>query len=265
MDTTFVNNSTVIVADWLNEINDHVWHDTAVAGTTVHDSDKIKNIPSGNISATNIQDAINELDTEKEPADATILKSASIGVTVQSYSASASQAEMEAGTESALRAVSPLRVAQAISSLALSKQIQPSMVRLNTSNGYGSTNTAIRRFTTTVSNQGSDITYADSATLGASFTINTNGVYSISYTELFNAAYSFGISINSTQRTTSIVSITTADRLCMATTFAADSANTIGISLYLPSGSVIRPHTAGSTALVGSLPAVAQFTISRTY
>lgn len=46
-----------------------------------------------------------------------------IGVSVQAYDAdiptvSASQAEMEAGTESALRSMSPLRVAQAIASLA---------------------------------------------------------------------------------------------------------------------------------------------------
>jgi hypothetical protein len=46
-----------------------------------------------------------------------------------------------------------------------------SMVRLNTANGYGSTNTAIRRFTNVVTNQGTDITYADSATLGTTFTI----------------------------------------------------------------------------------------------
>ncbi len=57
-----------------------------------------------------------------EPADATILKSAAIGVSVQAYDAdiptvAATQAEMEAGTESGLRSMSPLRVAQAISAL----------------------------------------------------------------------------------------------------------------------------------------------------
>lgn len=40
-----------------------------------------------------------------------------IGTDVQAYAASASQAEMEAGTEAALRAMSPLRVAQAIAAL----------------------------------------------------------------------------------------------------------------------------------------------------
>jgi len=83
----------------------------------------IVNTPSGSISAINVQAAINELATEKEPADATILKSAAIGVTVQGYdvdipTVAASQLEMEAGTEANLRSMSPLRVKQAITSLA---------------------------------------------------------------------------------------------------------------------------------------------------
>ena len=54
----------------------------------------------------------------------TALVSAAIGTTVQAYDAdiptvSASQAEMEAGTEANLRSMSPLRVAQAISALAI--------------------------------------------------------------------------------------------------------------------------------------------------
>lgn len=49
-----------------------------------------------------------------------------IGTDVQAFMASASQAEMEAGTEAALRAMSPLRVKQAISALSSgSAQIQP--------------------------------------------------------------------------------------------------------------------------------------------
>lgn len=47
----------------------------------------VTNTPAGNIAATDIQAAINELDAEKEPADATILKEADIGVTVQAYDA----------------------------------------------------------------------------------------------------------------------------------------------------------------------------------
>ena len=62
-------------------------------------------------------------DIGAEPADATILKDADIGSTVQAYDAdiptvAASQIEMETGTETALRSMSPLRVSQAIAALA---------------------------------------------------------------------------------------------------------------------------------------------------
>lgn len=43
--------------------------------------------PVGNIAATDVQAALAELDTDKEPADSTILKEADIGVTVQGYDA----------------------------------------------------------------------------------------------------------------------------------------------------------------------------------
>lgn len=134
-----------------------------------------------------------------------------------------------------------------------------SMVRVNTANGYGSTNTVIRRFSTIVVNQGSDITYADSATLGASFTINTDGVYAINYTDFFSATGDLGISLNSTQLTTAIGSITAADRLADATTSAANARANAPITLYLPAGSVIRPHTGGA----GGGGANSQFTITR--
>ena len=137
----------------------------------------------------------------------------------------------------------------------------PSVVRLNTANGYGSTNTKIRRFTNTVTNQGSDITYADSATLGASFTINTTGIYGISYSDQFNAAGDVGLSLNSTQLTTSIVSITAADVLAVATPSANNFSGSVAVTLYASAGSVIRPHTGGTTA--GANPACQQFTITR--
>ena len=61
-----------------------------------------------------------EIGVSVQPYDATLLNAADIGVTVQAYDVdiptiAASQAEMEAGSEAALRSMSPLRVAQAIS------------------------------------------------------------------------------------------------------------------------------------------------------
>ena len=48
---------------------------------------EVANVPAGNISATDIQSAVNELDVEKEPADPSILKTSNIGSTVQAHNA----------------------------------------------------------------------------------------------------------------------------------------------------------------------------------
>lgn len=135
-----------------------------------------------------------------------------------------------------------------------------SMVRVNTSNGYGSTNTVIRRFTTVVTNQGSDITYADSATLGGSFTINASGIYAISYTENYSGTGQFCITINCTQLTTAPNSINTADRAATGSISTAGSSQTVASTIYLTAGTVIRAN--GDTTGAGT-NASAQFTITR--
>jgi hypothetical protein len=135
-----------------------------------------------------------------------------------------------------------------------------SMVRLNTANGYGSTNTMIRRFTNVVTNQGSDITYADSATLGATFTVNTSGVYAISYTDTFTAAAHFGLTLNSSQLTTAFYSTTVSDRLSGAVSPGSNLAGAIQCTAYLATGSVVRAHT---EAVATGGAQVALFTITR--
>lgn len=135
-----------------------------------------------------------------------------------------------------------------------------SMVRLNTANGYGSTNNKIRRFTNIVANQGSDITYADSASDGASFTINKDGVYAISFCDSFTGANAAGISLNSSELTTAITSLTTvADRLAVATAVAASNGVQVACTLFLSAGDIIRAHNDGGVA---STPE-AVFTITR--
>ena len=115
--------------------------------------------------------------------------------------------------------------------------------RVQTANGYGSTNTKIRRFTTVLENTG---IYVDSATLGAKFTIPVDGKYFIGYSDQFNVGSSFGVSLNSTQLTTSIHVITQADILMGSATSAGDYADTVGVCVNLLAGDVIRPHTAGA-------------------
>lgn len=121
-----------------------------------------------------------------------------------------------------------------------------SQVWVNTPNGHGSTNTAIRTFSNTVVNVGSDITYTSSATNGDSFTINTTGLYSITYSDGASTQGNFyGLSRNSNQLTTSIDSINSAHFILdTANPTAVDSYSIpLSITIQLASGDVIRAHT----------------------
>ena len=136
-----------------------------------------------------------------------------------------------------------------------------SAIRLDTANGWGSVSTRIRRFSNTIQNFGTDVTYTDSATLGSSFTINKDGEYMITYTEEFSAADYMGISLNSASLATSIQSITTSEVLAMTVTAAANNPNTVSWQGYLVKGDVVRPHTSSSGT--GTTPARTKFTIAR--
>ena len=140
-----------------------------------------------------------------------------------------------------------------------SRNAENSMIRLHTGNGHGSVNNKIRRFSTTVADLGNAITYADSATDGASFTINEDGVYNIVYTDSNNGTTAdLGISKNSTQLTTTITSITASDRLA----YVRAGANQQSSAVYVGSlnvGDIIRPHTSGTT----NQGVIVAFTISK--
>lgn len=121
-------------------------------------------------------------------------------------------------------------------------------VAVRTANGYGSTSTTIRRFTTTVANIGNAIRYADSSTLGGTFTIQRNGLYSISFRDALASAFWVGVSLNSTQLTTSIQSIAVADRLAVGIQSGSNSAITNSVTAFLKVGDVIRAHGEGAPA-----------------
>lgn len=133
-----------------------------------------------------------------------------------------------------------------------------SMIRADTGNGHGSTNTKIRRLTnaTTV---GSAITRASSASDGDSYTINQAGVYAISYSEAHSSVAAMGISLNSAQLTTNIATITTANRLIAAEN-TANVLQNVSVTAKLAVGDVIRPHTDGAT---GNTSALIQFVITQ--
>lgn len=115
---------------------------------------------------------------------------------------------------------------------------------VHTGNGMGSTNTKIRRFTTVLTNTGSSMTYADSATNGMSVTINNSGIYSVQYCDFTSIVVGFGVSIDSNQLTTDFQSINESNKLIIAG--GAAGINQGAYVTYITSGSVLRCHCHGS-------------------
>lgn len=133
-------------------------------------------------------------------------------------------------------------------------------VVLNTGAGNGTTNTLIRRYVNVQRNVGTAISYADSATLGASFTINTDGIYAINRTEVFNSVSArFGISENGTVAA-SIESVAASERLAIGNVAGTSSPTMINWTGRLASGDVIRPHDSAPST---SISAQCRFSIVR--
>lgn len=111
---------------------------------------------------------------------------------------------------------------------------------------HGSTATKIRRFVTTQTNVGADITYADSATNGASFTINTTGIYTISYIDYDDGVDApHGISNNAASLTTNITATTAPTRLAVVYSII-NRLSVVCVTTKLTAGDVIRPHDDGT-------------------
>lgn len=138
---------------------------------------------------------------------------------------------------------------------------QLSKVRVTAANGYGSINSNIRRFTTSLEIVGTDIVYADSSTAGGTFTIANGGIYSISYTDFFSAISSMGISRNTASAATNIVSIAAAERIALGTTPGTNLSTNIGLTLYLAAGDIVRAHTDATSS--GASASLASFTIQK--
>lgn len=110
--------------------------------------------------------------------------------------------------------------------------------------GRGTVNTKIRRYTNIDINTGTSITYADSATLGASFTINEDGVYAMSRVEYHTGAnFQIAISVNA-NGTTNASSLSRTERLNYVV-----GENGFFTAVYatkrLSAGDVIRAHDEG--------------------
>lgn len=133
-------------------------------------------------------------------------------------------------------------------------EMPTSIVTRSTGAGHGSTNTFVRRIETTVGTDvGSDITYASSASAGTSFTINTTGIYSVQYSdERSGGVLQMGISLNSSQLTTSIISINAADRIAYSANGDSGMTHTSIVRRFV-AGDIIRPHTDANASSTSSL------------
>lgn len=83
--------------------------------------------------------------------------------------------------------------------LVFNPAVQLDYIILDTGNGAGSSNTSVRRFTNQTGGPAAALTYADSATLGGSVTINIASLYHVAYYDRAGAiGQDFGVTVNST-------------------------------------------------------------------
>lgn len=118
-----------------------------------------------------------------------------------------------------------------------------SYVRVRGATGQvGSTDTNVRYLhDTNVESSGSDITYSSTATNGSTFTINTDGIYLISYQDVrTTGGVDYNISINSTAAANAL---TPAQTFSHRTFVASDEQANVDGARFLSSGTVIRPVT----------------------
>lgn len=120
--------------------------------------------------------------------------------------------------------------------------VQQHEVVLSGGAGYGTTNTYIRNFSTISKNVGTSITPALSASLGASITINSTGIYAVTYQEPSGLNSIMSVSINAVTLTAAPSS-----SVMLASAFASSwmVANFVG---EIASGSVLRAHPSALTA-----------------
>jgi hypothetical protein len=122
-----------------------------------------------------------------------------------------------------------------------------SSVRVDTANGYGSTGTKIRRFSNVRDNLGVDVEYVDSAVNGASFTAKSDGIYHITYGDLFNAAQWMGITKNSSALSTGLSGSVLTEVLSYTVTNSINQGDSVSWQGELIEGDVIRAHSDGAT------------------
>lgn len=121
-----------------------------------------------------------------------------------------------------------------------------SYVVMSGGNGYGSTANRRRRFTTVLENVGTAITLTQSSVNGDTFTINSNGIYAMSYNDGYSGgAFEAGITRNS-NGTTSVAAVPDADLLAYYTSPGGSALLPMSTTRYLTAGTVIEATTDGT-------------------
>ena len=129
--------------------------------------------------------------------------------------------------------------------------------RVRQANGYGSTNTFVRKFSTNIEEVGTAVTYTSSGTDGDSWTINEPGEYFCTWNDNFSSGTGMGILKNSSNLTSAFE---TNDNLLATGATNAATAAEVSWSGYLDAGDIIRCQVDAAT---GGGGAGGRFTISK--
>lgn len=124
-----------------------------------------------------------------------------------------------------------------------------SEVTVDSGNGHGSINTAVRRFSNTRKSTGTAITYADSSTNGGSFTINEDGIYSIVFNDRASASSAYiGITIDCSANTSQVQTLTYAQGLrASAGGTSSGGQPFVAWTGFIARNSIVRAGTDAST------------------
>lgn len=145
----------------------------------------------------------------------------------------------------------------------INSSIMTSEVFVDTGNGYGSSSTFVRRFTNIRKNTGSDITYADSATLGGTFTIVTSGVYTMNYTDYNTGGSTFlAPTVDAANASVSTLTYATGRRLGTNTSGTGTVYSTSWTGI-LTAGQVVRAMTDGNANSTDAFCAFSIVKVSR--
>lgn len=237
-DTTFTT-GTVITSAWLNDLNDLFYTTLSGATTAAGVRSAVSAAKSGaNSDITSLTGLSTPLSVAQGGTGAATLTANNVllgnGTSAPGFVAPGTSGNVLTSNGTTWTSTAPSVTATG-----------NHCVSVMSGNGHGSTNTKIRRFSNVITNVGTAITYADSVTNGASFTINETGLYNITYSDNYTAGNTYmGASLNSANLTTNFFSCPNSERL-MITKADGNVVANCSRTVYLTAGDVIRAHTNG--------------------